>query len=184
MKFGQIYEYLIGYFRRLNDGEWLGHHSRGLFTAGQKKRPMIPVSPLIPAFLPPIQGLVGEKYGSIRVPGEVESAEFEMILDAAVEAGLDTHILEEWYCRDENSVPPAYYLKPKAQMLKNFQNSVSSSYSPPLRFFSDDKGAEGFTAGLLKQRVVTLTVLSAPTPSDGVKQCSQNQERQGLEEHL
>lgn len=71
------------------------------------------------------QGLVGEKYGSIRVPGEVESAEFEMILDASVEAGLDTHILEEWYCRDENSVPPAYYLKPKAQMLKNYQNSVS-----------------------------------------------------------
>lgn len=68
---------------------------------------------------------MGEKYGSIRVPGEVESAEFEMILDAAVEAGLDTHILEEWYCRDENSVPPAYYLKPKAQMLKNYQNSVS-----------------------------------------------------------
>ncbi len=79
-----------------------------------------------PSVLPsPLQGLVGEKYGSIRVPGEVESAEFEMILDAAVEAGLDTHILEEWYCRDENSVPPAYYLKPKAQMLKNYQNSVS-----------------------------------------------------------
>lgn len=71
------------------------------------------------------QGLIGEKYGSIRVPGEVESAEFEMILDAAVEAGLDTRILEEWYCRDENSVPPAYYLKPKAEMLKNYQNSVS-----------------------------------------------------------
>ncbi|XP_048092639.1 NACHT and WD repeat domain-containing protein 2 isoform X2 [Alosa alosa] len=77
-------------------------------------------------------GLVGEKYGSIRVPGEVESAEFEMILDAAVEAGLDTRLLEEWYCRDENAVPPAYYLKPKAQMLKNYQNSVrdpdTSSY--------------------------------------------------------
>lgn len=67
---------------------------------------------------------MGEKYGSIRVPGEVESAEFEMILDAAVEAGLDTRILEEWYCRDENSVPPAYYLKPKADMMKNYQNSV------------------------------------------------------------
>lgn len=79
----------------------------------------------LPSFLPPLQGLVGEKYGSIRVPGEVDSAEFEMILDAAVEAGMDTHILEEWYCRDENSVPPAYYLKPKAQMLKNYQNSVS-----------------------------------------------------------
>ncbi|KPP75138.1 leucine-rich repeat and WD repeat-containing protein [Scleropages formosus] len=71
-------------------------------------------------------GLVGEKYGSVRVPGEVESAEFEMILDAAVEAGLDTRILEEWYCRDENAVPPAYYLKPKSQMLMNYHNSVES----------------------------------------------------------
>lgn len=88
---------------------------------------------LFPSFLPPLQGLVGEKYGSIRVPGEVESAEFEMILDAAVEAGLDTHILEEWYCRDENSVPPAYYLKPKAQMLKNYQNSVSAANTLPLQ---------------------------------------------------
>lgn len=82
---------------------------------------------------------MGEKYGSIRVPGEVESAEFEMILDAAVEAGLDTHILEEWYCRDENSVPPAYYLKPKAQMLKNYQNSVSLTFvclSPSVIYIS------------------------------------------------
>ena len=86
---------------------------------------MMTVQPLS-VFLSSSQGLVGEKYGSIRVPGEVEAPEFEMILDAAVEAGLDTHILEEWYCRDENSVPPAYYLKPKAQMLKNYQNSVSS----------------------------------------------------------
>lgn len=91
-----------------------------------------PSLPSIPPHFPPFQGLVGEKYGSIRVPGEVESAEFEMILDAAVEAGLDTHILEEWYCRDENSVPPAYYLKPKAQMLKNYQNSVSPANMLPL----------------------------------------------------
>ncbi|NXV98222.1 NWD2 protein, partial [Calonectris borealis] len=72
-------------------------------------------------------GLLGEKYGNIRIPGEVESAEFEMILDAAVEAKLETRILEEWYCRDENAVPPAYYLRPKSEMLKNYQNTVESS---------------------------------------------------------
>ncbi|XP_033870299.2 NACHT and WD repeat domain-containing protein 2-like isoform X1 [Acipenser ruthenus] len=71
--------------------------------------------------------LVGEKYGSIRIPGEVESSEFEMILDAAVEATLDTRILEEWYCRDENAVPPAYYLKPKSEMLKNELNAMDST---------------------------------------------------------
>ncbi|NWR62655.1 NWD2 protein, partial [Bucorvus abyssinicus] len=71
-------------------------------------------------------GLLGEKYGNIRIPGEVESAEFEMILDAAVEAKLETRILEEWYCRDENAVPPAYYLRPKSEMLKNTMESSNS----------------------------------------------------------
>ncbi|MGH0130456.1 UNVERIFIED_CONTAM: hypothetical protein FKN15_035183 [Acipenser sinensis] len=74
-----------------------------------------------------INALVGEKYGSIRIPGEVESSEFEMILDAAVEATLDTRILEEWYCRDENAVPPAYYLKPKSEMLKTEHNAMDST---------------------------------------------------------
>ncbi|XP_052538327.1 NACHT and WD repeat domain-containing protein 2 isoform X1 [Tympanuchus pallidicinctus] len=72
-------------------------------------------------------GLLGEKYGNIRIPGEVESAEFEMILDAAVEAKLETRIIEEWYCRDENAVPPAYYLRPKSEMLKSFQNTMEPS---------------------------------------------------------
>lgn len=73
------------------------------------------------------QGLLGEKYGTIRIPGEVESSEFEMILDAAIEAKLDTRTLEEWYCRDENAVPPAYYLKPKSELQKNHHNPVSTN---------------------------------------------------------
>lgn len=59
------------------------------------------------------------------MPGEVEASEFEMILDAAVEAKLETQLLEEWYCRDENSVPAAYYLRPKSEMLKSNKNAVS-----------------------------------------------------------
>lgn len=125
LKFDQICVYVIGCFRSRHDREGPDQGPRGSKN-GQKEShdSRFPSYPFA-AFLSPNQGLVGEKYGSIRVPGEVESAEFEMILDAAVEAGLDTQILEEWYCRDENAVPPAYYLKPKAQMLKNFQNSVS-----------------------------------------------------------
>ncbi|XP_078534484.1 NACHT and WD repeat domain-containing protein 2 [Lissotriton helveticus] len=72
-------------------------------------------------------GLLGEKYGTIRIPGEVESSEFEMILDAAIEAKLETRLLEEWYCRDENAVPPAYYLKAKSEMLRNCNNTMDSS---------------------------------------------------------
>lgn len=131
---------------------------------------------------------MGEKYGSIRVPGEVESAEFEMILDAAVEAGLDTHILEEWYCRDENAVPPAYYLKPKAQMLKNFQNSVSldnmlfSNCSAMLKLLKLLPWLVPGCWSSLRWCQQSDTVLSALSLSDGVNERSQNQEWQGLEE--
>lgn len=71
------------------------------------------------------QGLLGEKYGNIRIPGEVEASEFEMILDAAVEAKLETKLLEDWYCRDENSVPAAYYLRPRLEVTRSNKNSVS-----------------------------------------------------------
>ncbi|XP_073660765.1 NACHT and WD repeat domain-containing protein 2 [Tursiops truncatus] len=47
-----------------------------------------------------------------------------MILDAAIEAKLETKLLEEWYCRDENAVPAAYYLRPKSEMLKSNKNAV------------------------------------------------------------
>lgn len=48
-----------------------------------------------------------------------------MILDAAIEAKMETKLLEEWYCRDENSVPAAYYLRPKSEMLRSNKNAVS-----------------------------------------------------------
>lgn len=83
-------------------------------------------------FLVDTQGLLGEKYGNIRIPGEVEASEFEMILDAAIEAKLETKLLEEWYCRDENSVPAAYYLRPKAEMLKSNRNAVSCFSLQPM----------------------------------------------------
>lgn len=64
-----------------------------------------------------------------------------MILDAAVEAKLETRILEEWYCRDENAVPPAYYLRPKSEMLKSYQNTVSHSHLLT-KFFSHYSGGQ------------------------------------------
>ncbi|MBN3324316.1 NWD2 protein, partial [Atractosteus spatula] len=100
-------------------------------------------------------GLVGEKYGSIRIPGEVESAEFEMILDSATEAGLDTRILEECYCRDENAVPPAYYLKPKSEILKNLHNSMESAN----RNLQNDKSWQNIADGIKKVFKTAVSLL-------------------------
>lgn len=82
---------------------------------------------------------------------------------------MDTHILEEWYCRDENSVPPAYYLKPKAQMLKNYQNSVSlASFEKKLCFCNKLKDNFRFTlflsAGEKKQNRNRYSTHQLPVP--------------------
>lgn len=76
-------------------------------------------------FFGDIQGLLGEKYGNIRIFGEVEVLEFEMILDVVIEAKLEIKLLEEWYCRDENSVLVVYYFRFKSEMLKSNKNAVS-----------------------------------------------------------
>uniref|UniRef100_A0A8C4WZ30 NACHT and WD repeat domain containing 2 n=1 Tax=Eptatretus burgeri TaxID=7764 RepID=A0A8C4WZ30_EPTBU len=71
-------------------------------------------------------GLLGERYGEPVLPGQIEAAEFERLLEGALSAGLDTHLLDTWYRRDENAVPPAYYLLPRSHLLKNFDNCSDS----------------------------------------------------------
>ena len=46
------------------------------------------------------------------MPEEIEAAEFELIRKTTEELNLpDRSLLTEWYERDENAVPPVYYLR-------------------------------------------------------------------------
>uniref|UniRef100_UPI00398E640E LOW QUALITY PROTEIN: NACHT and WD repeat domain-containing protein 2-like n=1 Tax=Pristiophorus japonicus TaxID=55135 RepID=UPI00398E640E len=66
--------------------------------------------------------LIGEQYGSASIPAEVEASEFEVILCRSQNEGLSTRLLENWYHRDENSVPPAYHLRSKTDVLPDYCN--------------------------------------------------------------
>ncbi|XP_067841646.1 NACHT and WD repeat domain-containing protein 2-like [Heptranchias perlo] len=68
--------------------------------------------------------LIGEQYGSASLPAEIEASEFEIILGRSQNEGLSTRVLENWYCRDENSVPPAYYLRSKTDVLPDYCNKT------------------------------------------------------------
>ncbi|XP_055492565.1 NACHT and WD repeat domain-containing protein 2-like [Leucoraja erinacea] len=68
--------------------------------------------------------LIGEQYGSTGIPEEIEANEFEMILCRLQNEGLNTTVLEKWYHRDENSVPAAYRLKSKTDVLPNYCNKT------------------------------------------------------------
>jgi hypothetical protein len=56
--------------------------------------------------------LLGNRYGWRPLPEEIEASEFEALEKKAAELNLSTRVLlREWYRRDENAVPPVYYLR-------------------------------------------------------------------------
>ena len=56
--------------------------------------------------------LLGDRYGWRPLPAEIPGEEFERIADSIAEA-RDQELLEKWYRRDDNVLPPVYYLQPR-----------------------------------------------------------------------
>lgn len=64
--------------------------------------------------------LLGDRYGWCPPPSAIPAAEFERIC-AGVPAGEDRKLLEEWYPRDENAVPPVHYLRAREGDLVDYE---------------------------------------------------------------
>lgn len=56
--------------------------------------------------------LLGDRYGWCPLPEEIPKDEFEEIMKH-VPAGEDKELLNTWYKRDDNAVPPIYILQPR-----------------------------------------------------------------------
>ena len=56
--------------------------------------------------------MLGDKYGVAPLPSRIEANEFEGMKKMAEEERLPKHyLLEEWYQKDENAIPPVYVLQ-------------------------------------------------------------------------
>ena len=55
--------------------------------------------------------LLGERYGWRPLPARIEAEEFNKVRDRATDA--DKRLIDDWYERDENAVPPELLLKPR-----------------------------------------------------------------------
>jgi len=75
-----------------------------------------------------LQALVGHQYGTASLPSRVKVAKYQMLLQVCQQAGITSSALEEayyfynnlfyyyyyyyyYYLRDENSIPPSYWLR-------------------------------------------------------------------------
>jgi hypothetical protein len=48
-----------------------------------------------------------------------------MLKETLVQMGVDTHLLDMWYQKDSNAVPPVFILQPISSILFNFNNKVT-----------------------------------------------------------
>ncbi|XP_026300938.1 NACHT and WD repeat domain-containing protein 2 isoform X2 [Apis mellifera] len=65
---------------------------------------------------------LGQKYGYRPIPTYVLSSELEMLRTELESQGMDVSLLDKWYKKDSNAVPPTSILQPISSILKNFNN--------------------------------------------------------------
>ena len=58
--------------------------------------------------------LLGDRYGWMPLPPQIEASEFDVIL-SQVTNPVDKALLADWYKLDTNAVPPEYVLRPRQQ---------------------------------------------------------------------
>ena len=58
--------------------------------------------------------LLGQRYGWRPLPARIDAREFEAIRDSGTAGPEERGLVESWYERDNNAVPPQYLLRPRA----------------------------------------------------------------------
>ena len=70
------------------------------------------------------QVFLGQKYGYRPIPTIMDANQFDMLRDVIKNVDSDVEILDTWYKKDDNNVPPVYVLQPISSILVNFNNKV------------------------------------------------------------
>lgn len=67
---------------------------------------------------------LGQKYGYRPIPTYIVSSELELLREELINVGSDVILLDTWYRKDSNAVPPISVLQPISSILINFNNKV------------------------------------------------------------
>ncbi|KAI5755532.1 hypothetical protein M8J77_017783 [Diaphorina citri] len=65
---------------------------------------------------------LGQKYGYRPIPTYILSSELQLLRDDLAAGGTDVTLLDTWYRKDSNAVPPISVLQPISSILVNFNN--------------------------------------------------------------
>lgn len=73
------------------------------------------------------QSFLGDKYGSRYLPQIIDSEEFEILLRATRTGCRDSTLMELWYFKDKNAVPPAYVLQPVTLYFPHYNDNSETN---------------------------------------------------------
>ena len=77
---------------------------------------------------PLIKTFLNQKYGYRPLPPKIPATDFQA-LRAAVEDGEDAALVDKWFLRDDNAVPPEYVLQQISAHFSTFdENSESDAH--------------------------------------------------------
>ncbi|XP_031634312.1 NACHT domain- and WD repeat-containing protein 1-like [Contarinia nasturtii] len=65
---------------------------------------------------------LGQKYGYRPIPTYILSSELQLLRDELTTLNVDGNLLDMWYKKDSNAVPPISVLQPISSILVNFNN--------------------------------------------------------------
>lgn len=71
------------------------------------------------------QVFLGQKYGYRPLPTIIDAKELDMMRECVRDVPAEVELLDKWYKKDTNTVPPVYILQPISTILTNFNNKVS-----------------------------------------------------------
>jgi len=71
---------------------------------------------------------LGQKYGYRPIPTTIEANEFLMLRGCTQNETEELALMDKWYLRDDNAIPPVFILQPISSILTNFNNKVRCTH--------------------------------------------------------
>ncbi|CAF1017635.1 unnamed protein product [Adineta ricciae] len=84
--------------------------------------------------------LVGNRYGYMYVPLEIDQDEFEKIIDVGREEKVDNiDLVQKWFLLDQNCLPPKYVYVPITTHYKHFEEQSAEQQQEKKRWQTEEK---------------------------------------------
>ena len=77
-------------------------------------------------FLSYFQTFLNQKHGYRPLQTFIPSAEFELLTSCLKDHGKSTSLLETWYLKDTNDIPPVYILQPISTIIPGYKDKVGT----------------------------------------------------------